>query len=544
MAERDGGAQKAAPPPPPPQPTIALPHWSSMEGLFRGSGAADVSPGPMTLVSSFFAEDPDSEYRCLSQLLAGAIDSPVAPPPSRPPAGQLAAPTEGDTGREEGMGLRQNHSPLVAATPGLSLSSLLESPAGLTSSNLGYFGISHQQAPVQVTSQAVESHSYVHVQAEYPSLSAASTSLTLPPGSSINMSSLQQMPPLSLDTNNATIKSANGFHSDHKSQPAALIVDKPADDGYNWRKYGQKQVKGGEYPRSYYRCTHPKCPVKKKVERSLEGQVTEIIYKGQHNHLQPSQNRRSKEGGTLPSGCNELNGSFDFPTYPETGTANFSRSTETMSKRDRDSSHWTPVQLSDSSEGEGDGEPGTDEGGDTEQDPKRRNMDTRVMESTSHKTVTEPRIIVQTTSEVDLLDDGYRWRKYGQKVVKGNAHPRSYYRCTNAGCNVRKQIERASTDPKAVITTYEGKHNHDVPAARNSSHATANAGAATSSIPPNAQNASSSSQPSFQETEFCTEFMQTSEWVFVDSGLNVMQTLSAIMTNYRRPQFNIKMKAE
>lgn len=44
--------------------------------------------------------------------------------------------------------------------------------------------------------------------------------------------------------------------------------------------------------------------------------------------------------------------------------------------------------------------------------------------NSSHRTVTEPRIIVQTTSEVDLLDDGYRWRKYGQKVVKGNPHPR------------------------------------------------------------------------------------------------------------------------
>lgn len=47
---------------------------------------------------------------------------------------------------------------------------------------------------------------------------------------------------------------------------------------------------------------------------------------------------------------------------------------------------------------------------------------------------------------------------------------RSYYKCTGAGCSVRKHVERASTDPKAVITTYEGKHNHDVPAARNSSH--------------------------------------------------------------------------
>nr|GMD51255.1 probable WRKY transcription factor 2 isoform X1 [Ipomoea batatas] len=54
-------------------------------------------------------------------------------------------------------------------------------------------------------------------------------------------------------------------------------VGAPADDGYNWRKYGQKQVKGSEYPRSYYKCTHPNCQVKKKVERSHEGHITEII---------------------------------------------------------------------------------------------------------------------------------------------------------------------------------------------------------------------------------------------------------------------------
>ncbi|KAE8693259.1 putative WRKY transcription factor 20 [Hibiscus syriacus] len=89
------------------------------------------------------------------------------------------------------------------------------------------------------------------------------------------------------------------------------------------------------------------------------------------------------------------------------------------------------------------------------------------------KPIREPRVVVQTVSEVDILDDGYRWRKYGQKVVRGNPNPRSYYKCTNVGCPVRKHIERASHDPKAVITTYEGKHNHDVPTAKTSSHDTA-----------------------------------------------------------------------
>lgn len=86
------------------------------------------------------------------------------------------------------------------------------------------------------------------------------------------------------------------------------------------------------------------------------------------------------------------------------------------------------------------------------------------------KPIREPRVVVQTISEVDILDDGYRWRKYGQKVVRGNPNPRSYYKCTSVGCQVRKHVERASHDPKAVITTYEGKHNHDVPSARNGSH--------------------------------------------------------------------------
>ncbi|XP_020085149.1 probable WRKY transcription factor 12 isoform X1 [Ananas comosus] len=72
----------------------------------------------------------------------------------------------------------------------------------------------------------------------------------------------------------------------------------------------------------------------------------------------------------------------------------------------------------------------------------------------------EPRFCFQTRSDVDVLDDGYKWRKYGQKVVKNSLHPRSYYRCTHTNCRVKKRVERLSEDCRMVITTYEGRHTH------------------------------------------------------------------------------------
>nr|XP_010917545.2 probable WRKY transcription factor 12 isoform X2 [Elaeis guineensis] len=41
------------------------------------------------------------------------------------------------------------------------------------------------------------------------------------------------------------------------------------------------------------------------------------------------------------------------------------------------------------------------------------------------KKVRRPRFAFQTRSQVDILDDGYRWRKYGQKAVKNNKFPRT-----------------------------------------------------------------------------------------------------------------------
>ena len=40
------------------------------------------------------------------------------------------------------------------------------------------------------------------------------------------------------------------------------------------------------------------------------------------------------------------------------------------------------------------------------------------------KKMRKPKYAFQTRSQVDILDDGYRWRKYGQKAVKNNKFPR------------------------------------------------------------------------------------------------------------------------
>lgn len=259
---------------------------------------------------------------------------------------------------------------------------------------------------------------------------------------------------------NTTQSDGVNMQRNYNAQPVQMNrAQKRAEDGYCWRKYGQKQVKGSENPRSYYKCSYPTCPTKKKVERSPEGYVTEIVYKGSHNHPKPQPGRRS-------SAQNNNNGGFDNSeacnaSLLQAQTDNYSSFTpETSSVSVDEDDEFDHTSAMSKSAKEDDHEP--------ESKRWKGEHEGEVMSGYGNRTVKEPRVIVQTTSEIDILDDGYRWRKYGQKVVKGNPNPRSYYKCTSTGCPVRKHIERASHDTRAVITTYEGKHNHDVPAARGS----------------------------------------------------------------------------
>ncbi|CAI9758678.1 unnamed protein product [Fraxinus pennsylvanica] len=364
----------------------------------------------------------------------------------------------------------QSLSPLFMVPPGLSPSGLLNSP-GFLSPLQSPFGMSHQQALAHVTAQAAISQSYMQMQADFQrSSSATSAETTAHHSSSAANESLQNqtisLPP---EQTSSKVELSEGSPSERKA--ASVVVSKPTNDGYNWRKYGQKQVKASECPRSYYKCTHVNCPVKKKVEGSLDGQITEITYKGQHNHDMPHPSKRGRDNCALDGNSN----SQVKPAIRSQSQSEMSRENEVVpyqpgpskvqvSKQSVSEHLPATINLDEvddltilNNEGDDDDEPNT----------KKRSIDIgSSMQAPSHKTITESKIVVQTRSEVDLLDDGYKWRKYGQKVVKGNPHPRSYYKCTHAGCNVRKHVERSSTDSKAVITTYEGKHDHEIPTGR------------------------------------------------------------------------------
>ncbi|KAL3628563.1 hypothetical protein CASFOL_027609 [Castilleja foliolosa] len=264
------------------------------------------------------------------------------------------------------------------------------------------------------------------------------------------------------NVNNTTLEN---FENDNKLL-TNNAYNRASYDGHNWRKYGQKLVKGSDFPRSYYKCTYTNCPVKKKVEKTLDGQIAEIVYMGEHNHPQPQPQtldynndvatRNRVKNPNQPENENNIESSgqsnfvFSVPPINDQFVAASSNSSLPLSGDCEEVSESLEVNFKSK-----------------RTKHKHENQLSKESSIVVERGSSEPRIVVEKNNDPGTSGDGFRWRKYGQKVVKGKIYPRSYYRCTSPKCNVRKYVERMSEDPNNFISTYEGKHNHSAETSKN-----------------------------------------------------------------------------
>nr|XP_043620728.1 probable WRKY transcription factor 53 isoform X2 [Erigeron canadensis] len=89
---------------------------------------------------------------------------------------------------------------------------------------------------------------------------------------------------------------------------------------------------------------------------------------------------------------------------------------------------------------------------------------TEIRRKSSSNSIVKWKQQVKVSLEIGLEvppNDGYMWRKYGQKEILNAKYPREYYRCTyrnTHGCCATKQVQRSSDDPSIFEITYLGKH--------------------------------------------------------------------------------------
>ncbi|KAL5204854.1 hypothetical protein ABZP36_009725 [Zizania latifolia] len=77
---------------------------------------------------------------------------------------------------------------------------------------------------------------------------------------------------------------------------------------------------------------------------------------------------------------------------------------------------------------------------DAQQDPEKYRFE---------KERKEPARKTEVLKKLEELDDGFSWRKYGQKDILGTKHPRAYFRCTHShskGCRAMKLVQRTDGD--------------------------------------------------------------------------------------------------
>mmetsp|Transcript_2038 Transcript_2038/g.7378 ORF Transcript_2038/g.7378 Transcript_2038/m.7378 type:complete len:626 (+) Transcript_2038:44-1921(+) len=174
----------------------------------------------------------------------------------------------------------------------------------------------------------------------------------------------------------------------------------PGEPGYDWAQYGTKQIHGGQ--RLYLKCRYAGCSVKKIVE-TLAGASEDDAAGGAST--------REKFEGVHSHG----------PTIITMVADSCEKLRELVWKISGSAEEGAPEPLPDI------------------------------------KTY-----FIICSDNVDVFDDGYAWRKYGEKKVKGFTYKRAYYRCSaSKNCAARKTVE--FLDEHKTRATYKAVHNHACP---------------------------------------------------------------------------------
>ncbi|KAL7097228.1 hypothetical protein ACP275_10G130800 [Erythranthe tilingii] len=244
-------------------------------------------------------------------------------------------------------------------------------------------------------------------------------------------------------------------------KPLSTVPTLKTPDGYNWRKYGQKQVKSPEGSRSYFRCTFYGCTAKKIECCDRSNRVVEIVYRIPHNHDPPQEVNCTRENNMPALPIMPISWNQDHTTHL---ARHYNDSVPPLQVIDQ--IHETKHQDSCGSD-ETTVTNTREEANGPEYKRRQKRSSERELVSLS-ETGKKSKCVVYETGDVGISSDGYRWRKYGQKMVKGSPHPRNYYRCTSSGCPVRKQTERSMDNASAVVISYKGVHDHDIPLPRKS----------------------------------------------------------------------------
>ncbi|MFS8013232.1 putative transcription factor WRKY family [Helianthus anomalus] len=121
-------------------------------------------------------------------------------------------------------------------------------------------------------------------------------------------------------------KGRRGCYKRRRTIDSRMEVSESIEDGYAWRKYGQKEILNSDFPRCYFRCTQKQvygCKALKQVQKLEDGSnMFHIIYFGHHTCPPPNNTSSHPKNHSLPNSPSTITKSHIDPSAKEDDLTN------------------------------------------------------------------------------------------------------------------------------------------------------------------------------------------------------------------------------